>query len=241
MHTLLLSPDHIHLDSFYCSYEYTIYQGLNHNIRPTNGKLLKGVRALRVPPCLKDHLRCLLIGRIKCRTFWDKIPGCTERVMCLLCRKKNINVLESKQHMWLECENNGQELAWETTKNTWQKTTDRNWPNITAGLIRGVPALSFKHDFSKDAERLRILITVTIWAIWKSRNKSAITNQDVAPSETSEILKELISDIVRKNWNVMHFMEGIRRSDRQHELCALWANKRLVDFNLKTGPNVDFS
>ena len=160
-------------------------------LRPTNGKLLKGVRALGVPPRLKDHLRCQLIGRIKCGTFWDKIPGCAERAMCSLCRKTNINVLESEQHMWLECENNGQELAWETTKNTWRKTTDRNWPNITADLIRGAPALSFEHDFSKDAERLRILITVTIWAIWKSRNKSAITNQDVAPSETSEILKGL--------------------------------------------------
>jgi len=99
--------------------------------------------------------------------------------------------------------------------------------------FREAPALSFEHDFSKDAEGLRILITVTIWAIWKSRNKSAITNQDVAPSETREILKELISDIKRKSWNATRFMEGVRRSDRQRELRALWADKRPVDFDLK--------
>jgi hypothetical protein len=43
-----------------------------------------------------------------------------------------------------------------------------------------------RNDYSKDSERLRILISMTIWAIWKSRNKNSINDQDVAPSETRE-------------------------------------------------------
>ncbi len=54
-------------------------------------------------------------------------------------------------------------------------------------------------------------------------------------------LKELISDIIRKSWNATRFMEGVRRLDRQCELRTLWADKRLVDFDLKTGPNINFS
>ena len=34
-------------------------------LRPTNKKLLNGIKALGVPPRLKDHLRCILTGRIK--------------------------------------------------------------------------------------------------------------------------------------------------------------------------------
>lgn len=67
--------------------------------------------------------------------------------------------------MWLECENNGQALAWEIARNTSRKTTERTQQNITTGLIRGSPALSFEHDYSKNSERLRILISMTIWAI----------------------------------------------------------------------------
>lgn len=34
-------------------------------------------------------------------------------------------------------------------------------------------------DHSKDSEQLRILITMTIWAIWKYGNKSSITGRSI--------------------------------------------------------------
>ena len=45
-------------------------------------------------------------------------------------------------------------------------------------------------------------------AIWKSRNKNSINDQDVAPRETNETLKELVADLVRKSWNTRRLMEG---------------------------------
>ena len=109
------------------------------------------------------------------------------------------------------------------------------------GLIRGVAALSFEDDYGKDSERLRILISMTIWAIWKSRNKNSINNQDVSSNETREVLKDLLQDLIRKSWNATRFLEGGRRSTRQNALRSPWADKRLVDFDLKTGPAIDFS
>jgi len=91
-------------------------------------------------------------------------------------KKKGIQILENEQHMWLECENNGQSLAWDTVMSTWNKTTTRNWPNISLGLIRGSAAISFEEDFNTDSERVRILISMTIWAIWKSINKNSIND-----------------------------------------------------------------
>ena len=50
----------------------------------------------------------------------------------------------------------------------------------------------------KDSERILILITVIIWAIWKVRNKNSINNHEVTVIETNETLKDFISDMVRK-------------------------------------------
>ena len=53
-------------------------------LRPTNEKLLKSIKALGVPPRLKDHMGCMLTGRIKCGTFWNNISRYAERALLFL-------------------------------------------------------------------------------------------------------------------------------------------------------------
>ena len=124
-------------------------------------------------------------------------------------------------------------MAWETARNIWQKSTERPWPDISIGLIRGAPTVTFENDHTKDSERLRILISMTVWVIWKSRNKNTINNQDVAPGEATSTLKELIRDLMRKSWNATRFLEGSRRMNRQRALRTLWADGHLIDFDPK--------
>jgi len=35
-------------------------------LRPTNEKLLKGYRTLKIPPRIEYHMRSMLAGKIKC-------------------------------------------------------------------------------------------------------------------------------------------------------------------------------
>ena len=58
----------------------------------------------------------------------------------------------------------------------WEKTMDRAcaWLDMTIGLIRGAAALTFGNDYSRESERLCILISMVIWEIWKSRNEKSI-------------------------------------------------------------------
>ena len=51
-------------------------------------------------------------------------------------------------------------------KSIWEKSTDRDWPNISMGLIMGAPALAYEDNSDKASEGLRILISLTTWAIW---------------------------------------------------------------------------
>jgi len=199
-------------------------------LRPTNKKLLKGIQALKIPPQIKDHMRNMLTRRIKCGTFWSKVPGHTRRAHCSFCKKvQNVEVIETEQHMWLECVNSGQGHAWETAAKTWNKTSNKNWPPITLGMIRGSAVLTFEEDFNKDLERLQILISMTIWVIWKSKIKNSINNQVVTLHEMAQGLKELISDLIRKSWNTMHFIEeGMKASQRNDLGCPM-------------GPEVNFT
>ena len=211
-------------------------------LRPTNEKLLKGIKALGVPPRIKDHMRCMLTGRIKCGTYWNNIPRHEGRALCSFCtRKEGTETIETEQHLWLECKHNGQDISWKTARNIWSKTTCRSWPNISLGLIRGTPAIRFENDSNKDSERIRILITLTVWTIWKSRNKSSINDQDVSPYETAENLRNIISDLVRKSWNATKFMEVKARKIQQQKLRTLWADKQFTNFNHIQGPTVDFT
>jgi hypothetical protein len=57
-------------------------------LRPTNEKLLKGIRRLGVPLRVKDHMRTMLTGKFKCGTYWNKIPGYNGRAICPFCKKK---------------------------------------------------------------------------------------------------------------------------------------------------------
>ena len=98
---------------------------------------------------------------------------------------------------------------------------------------------SFRNDHSTDSERLRILISMSIWAIWKSRNEKSINDQDVALSEAREVLK--LKDLVRKSGNATRFMEGRMRMEQQGALRALCADRRFADFDSATGPTVDCS
>jgi len=113
-------------------------------------------------------------------------------------------------------------------KRIWNKSMDRDWLNISMGLIKGIPALAYENDYTKDSERIRIIISLTTWAIWKTRNKSTMNNQEVTTIEARETLKNLITDLVRKSWNATRFMEDGRRLDRQCELWTLWADKQLT-------------
>jgi len=110
-------------------------------LRPTMERILKGFRALRAPPRLTDHMRCIVNNNLKCGSFWSSIPRYKEWAYCSFCRKRGIpGVTGDKQHMWIDCENNSQTQAWETAKYIWTKTTDTLW--IVSPVVRTGPQVS---------------------------------------------------------------------------------------------------
>jgi len=82
---------------------------------------------------------------------------------------------------------------------------------------------------------------MTVWAIWKSKIKISIQNQDVTPNETTQILKGLLTDLVTKSWNATRFMEEGKRRRKQKKLRRLWAEEKLTKFDPLAGPQINFT
>ena len=68
----------------------------------------------------------MLLGKIICGLYWNNIRGYESRAVCSICKKKNsIEIIENEQHIWLECENNGQAATWEIARTMWERTSRR--------------------------------------------------------------------------------------------------------------------
>ena len=83
---------------------------------------------------------------------------------------------------------------------------------------------------------------MTIWAIWKSRNKKVVMiRMYVAPNGASNTLRELIRDLRRVCWDATRFIEGGRRTSRRRTLKTLWVDGCLAVFDPKIGPIVNLA
>jgi len=86
-----------------------------------------------------------------------------------------------------------------------------------------------------------MLIATTVWAIWKSKIKISIQNQNVTPNETTQLLKGLLTELVTKSWNATRFMEEGKRVRKRKKLRKLWAEEKLTKFDPLAGPQINFT
>jgi ribonuclease HI len=211
-------------------------------LRPTEKKLIEGIWKLQVYNRLKDLIWSLLIGRIKIGNYWMKMSGYEERALCKACRRKGVHTeIETENHLWLECENNGQKEAWEEAKRIWKMCSKERWPHVSMGLLRGIGAIALSDRNGKplrtsDSERLRTIISLTIWTIWKTRNTITIRGESIQKQTTQKLLKEIIKDIIIKSWNALKYDSEKRKTAQAKRLRSLWANGKIAKLEMGKPP-----
>ncbi|KAJ7742028.1 hypothetical protein B0H16DRAFT_1676242 [Mycena metata] len=113
--------------------------------------------------------------------FWENIPECKDRAICGHC-----GVTETFEHIILECGRPGQEQVWKLVKELWAKKHS-NWPPLSLGTILDCGLAVFKDEEKKAiplAARLyRILITESMYLIWKLRCECVIGRSGEPPAE----------------------------------------------------------
>ena len=177
---------------------------------------------------------------MKTGSYWQNIPGFEYRMYCKACEMKGIEALETDSHLWCECENNGQNECWKQARRIWRKCTSKRWPNTNIGIIYGTGALTIPREESTlqnaDVERLRIVTALSIWAIWKSRNKRAMESGHA--DQARMLLSDLLKDTITKEWNTISFEPKRRRPRREARMQALWGGA--VTLTRGKPPTFDF-
>lgn len=109
--------------------------------------------------------------------FWKHIPECEERGTCQFC-----NEPEDLEHIVLKCRRPGQSLVWSLAKDLWLRKHP-SWPELSLGTILGCGLATFSdekgHDLPGTARLYRILISESLFVIWKVRNESVISRTGV--------------------------------------------------------------
>ncbi|CAK5272653.1 unnamed protein product, partial [Mycena citricolor] len=113
-------------------------------------------------------------------TFWKHIPDCTDRGTCTSC-----GVTEDLRHILLECQCAGQEQVWKLAEKLWS-ATGQPWVTPTFGglLGEGLTRIKLRNGrVVKGLTRLHhIIISESIFTIWKLRNERVISNDGEEPS-----------------------------------------------------------
>ncbi|KAJ7911321.1 hypothetical protein B0H13DRAFT_1614752, partial [Mycena leptocephala] len=144
----------------------------NFNHSPTPAQVWKSIRHKDFTRQVKNFLWKSLHSAHRIGAFWKHIPECEERAICQFC-----NELEDLEHILLKCKHPGQELVWKLAKDLWLRKNPV-WPDLSLGSALGcglATILDEKGRTLPGASRLyRILISESIYVIWKIRNDSVI-------------------------------------------------------------------
>ncbi|KAJ7488206.1 hypothetical protein FB451DRAFT_1025532 [Mycena latifolia] len=142
------------------------------NRLPTAAQVWRSIRHKDFTRQVKNFLWKSLHSAHRIGSFWKHIPECEERGVCQFCDET-----EDLEHILLHCKRPGQSLIWSLAKNLWLQKYP-TWPEISLGSVLGCGLATFTDNRGRnlpgESRFYRILISESIFTIWKVRNESVI-------------------------------------------------------------------
>ncbi|KAH9858718.1 hypothetical protein C2E23DRAFT_864565 [Lenzites betulinus] len=174
----------------------------------------------------------------ECRQFWwkalndafmvgrhwlrEKMPDqLKERATCAKC-----GVLDSMEHILLDCEETGRREIWRLVESTWRRTRNE-WPELTWGVIMGAPAAVIRDNENArkpEAENLwKAMITEAVYEIWKLRCERVIQREgrEFSENEVTNRWYKMMDRRVALDRNMTAKHLG-KRALRKELVRAMW-------------------
>jgi ribonuclease HI len=153
----------------------------------SDAEIWKAVHTKELLPRTAQFLWKGLHNALRIGKYWVHIPECEDRASC-----KECDVTEDLAHILVGCRSPGQELIWKAAKSLWLEK-EAHWPTISLGTVLGCGLAEFRDDRGKlkrGTQRLyRILISESVYLIWKIRNDRVIS-RDGEPATEEEIVNK---------------------------------------------------
>ncbi|KAJ7601415.1 hypothetical protein B0H17DRAFT_969783, partial [Mycena rosella] len=153
--------------------QITIASQLNFNSLPSPAQVWKSIRHKDFTRQVRNLLWKSLHSAHRIGSFWKHIPECEARGICQFC-----NETEDLEHILLKCKRPGQAQIWALAKDLWLRK-HTSWPELSIGGALGCGLAAFTDEKGRalpgTSRFYRILISESIFIIWKIRNESVIS------------------------------------------------------------------
>lgn len=138
--------------------------------------------------------------------------------------------VESVDHILLECRWTHQNKAWDYIGEIWKtinkvENNNNEWKKPSIGLIRGIGAVQIKKGERADkglTSLYKILITETVWILWKGRNERVINDNHIDEKEILWKIKDRLVERMQLDWLKIKWTEKRKREKARNELKEIW-------------------
>ncbi|KAJ7462840.1 hypothetical protein FB451DRAFT_1043521 [Mycena latifolia] len=163
------------LDRIRCCIEDTF------GYQPTDSAIWASIRSNNIDRLTRNFLWKSTHNVYHVGSFWEHIPNLESFGQCPICQ-----VLESLEHILLECDAPGQQQVWRLAERLW-KFRYPTWPKLNWGLLLGCGLAKFKSPRGKSVPAqnrfFTILVSTSMKLIWNLRNERVFETHTAA-SET---------------------------------------------------------
>ncbi|KAJ7202207.1 hypothetical protein B0H12DRAFT_1036051, partial [Mycena haematopus] len=160
---------------------------------PTTQTIWKSLRSRDITRQIRTFLWKSVHGAHRIGKFWENIPECEDRAICQHCQETESldnsiwhPRVPNFDHIVLRCTRPGQAQVWKLAQDLWAKKHP-NWPPLSLGSILGCGLSIFTDEKNKPvdstARMYRILISESLYLIWKLRCECVIGRGGEPPTE----------------------------------------------------------
>lgn len=177
--------------------------------RPKEEAIWLGLYQNDIKNNISDFIWKILHNRIRCGNYFTNM-NTEEWKMKQFCA---CGAVETIEHILLECDLNKAKNCWEIASTTWKKIEPKaqTLPEITMGLIMGLPAVRINHSKKKSVmkedmastSRIKTIVSQMIWMIWKIRNKRIFYKKQITSETIENDWKKIIKNRVEIDFKTL--------------------------------------
>ena len=159
--------------------------------RPTSEMIWMSIEKIN-PPRVSDFVWKILTDRLKCGSWFARIPGWEDKQYCACSNDQ----LETIEHIMYECERNHTNEVWTRIGCLWEQATETPFVKPNTGIFVGIETIKLK---GRNTKMYRNLVTIGSWAIWKKRNERIFQKRATTLKETLSLIGDLITDQIEQD------------------------------------------
>ena len=190
----------------------------------TSEQIWEGLKKACMPR-IADFLWKILHGRIRCGSWFSKIPGWEDKQYC------SCGAIEEIEHIIFNCPDAKTEGLWTLISELWTSITNKEFIKPNMGMLMGIGAFKVKidGDYNKYISQLYLeLITLAAWSIWRNRNNRVFNKVEQTEDIQVNLWKKEIITLIKVEYDAIELVKFDKRHKSYMKFARKWARNGIL-------------